>query len=112
MLYFNHGERGGRERMEEASKTGIVARNAYTIVPVVMVIGVVLTAVADELVILHPHEMEHPSTAWLICGGPAVYVLGNLLFKRVRRDAVAGCRTSSPSPRSSCWASSASASRR
>ncbi|TFW00007.1 low temperature requirement protein A [Leifsonia flava] len=82
MLYFNHGERGGRERMEEASKTGIVARNAYTIVPVVMVIGVVLTAVADELVILHPHEMEHPSTAWLICGGPAVYVLGNLLFKR------------------------------
>lgn len=81
MLYFNHGERGGRERMEEASRTGIVARNAYTIVPVVMVIGVVLTAVADELVILHPHEMEHPSTAWLICAGPAVYVLGNLLFK-------------------------------
>ncbi|MET0974819.1 MAG: low temperature requirement protein A [Leifsonia sp.] len=82
LLYFNHGERGGRERLEDDEKTGKVARTAYTLVPVVMVIGVVLTAVADEVVILHPEPGGPAWNAWVICGGPAVYLLGNLLFMR------------------------------
>ncbi len=82
MLFFNHGERGGREKIEEAEKTGAVARTAYTFIPVLLVFGVVLTAVADELVILHPESHDSSWTVWLICVGPAVYVLGNALFKR------------------------------
>ncbi len=64
-----------------------LALNAH----LVMVAGVVATAVGDELVIGHP--LEHTKPAWLaiILGGPALFVAGRSLFEyatfaRVSRD--------------------------
>jgi low temperature requirement protein LtrA len=44
---------------------------------------VIVSAAADNLVILHPPEPVGWPTAWLLLGGPAIYVMGNGLYKRV-----------------------------
>jgi low temperature requirement protein LtrA len=86
LLYFNHGARGGRRFISRAHDTGSIARLAYTYLHIPLVLGIVLTAVADELVLLHPLGVnEGGSLAWtagLICGAGAVYLLGNAFFKR------------------------------
>lgn len=90
LLYFDRSERRATEYFARAEvTTGMVAQTAYTYVPLLLVLGVVLTAVADELVLLHPlgdagHGSTHtsPWTAGLVCGAGAVYLLGNLFFRR------------------------------
>lgn len=92
LLFFNHRQQGGSDYISGARETGPIARLSFTYIPVFLVVGILLTAVADELVLLHPlgeHEVEHgavaSSTPWvagLICGASAVYLLGNALFTR------------------------------
>jgi low temperature requirement protein LtrA len=86
LLYFNHGARGGQRYIARATDTGPIARLAYTYLHIPLVLGIVLTAVADELVLLHPLGVhEGGSLAWtagLICGAGAVYLVGNAFFKR------------------------------
>jgi low temperature requirement protein LtrA len=50
---------------------------------VILIAGVIVSAAADDLVILHPPERIDWPTAWLLLGGPAIYVAGNGLYKRV-----------------------------
>lgn len=83
LLFFDRTERAATERFAARDEPGMVAQTAYTYVPVVFVFGIVLTAVADELVLLSPREPEHGAwTAGLVCGAAAVYLLGNALFRR------------------------------
>ncbi|MGG7509118.1 low temperature requirement protein A [Plantibacter sp. YIM 135249] len=101
LLYFNHGQEEGSDYISGADERGLIAQVAYTYIPVLVVLGVLLTAVADEIVLLHPFggggeggggtAGEHLAggatgadlwTAGIICGGAFVYLLGNLLFKR------------------------------
>ncbi|MDQ1526201.1 MAG: hypothetical protein QOG18_814 [Microbacteriaceae bacterium] len=82
LLYFGHAARRGREFISNADDRGAVARAAYTYVPVVVVIGIVLAAVGDELVLQHPTGHASTSTVLLITGSSAVYLLGNVLFAR------------------------------
>lgn len=86
LLYFNHGQEHGSDYISESSRPGVVARAAYTYIPILLVVGILLTAVADEIVLVHPlGGDEGPGlerwTAGLICGSSIVYLLGNLLFK-------------------------------
>ena len=46
-----------------------------------IVAGIVLAAVGDELVIAHPGHHASLFAAFAITGGPAVYLLGHLLFR-------------------------------
>ncbi|WBM80799.1 low temperature requirement protein A [Cryobacterium breve] len=82
LLYFSHSERGGSDYIVNAADPGPIARTAYTYVPALMVLGVVLAAVADGLVLADPLEAGSLWTAGLVCGSSAVYVLGNALFRR------------------------------
>jgi low temperature requirement protein LtrA len=60
---------------------GRLARSGYTYLHVLMVAGVVVAAVGDELVLHHPAGHTDTKTAAVILGGPALSLLGNLLFK-------------------------------
>jgi low temperature requirement protein LtrA len=82
LLYFNHNQRRGSEYFATARERGLIAQIAYSYVPVVLVIGIVLTAVADELVLNAPLDRSSGWTAGLLCAGTAAYLLGNALFKR------------------------------
>ncbi|AEE47665.1 low temperature requirement protein A [Cellulomonas fimi] len=85
LLFFDRSERRATEFFVSRDETGMVAQTAYTYVPFLLVMGIVATAVADELVLLHPeghHGATDGWTAWLMCGAAAVYLLGNTLFRR------------------------------
>ncbi|MDF2805953.1 MAG: hypothetical protein K0S43_899 [Cellulosimicrobium sp.] len=87
LLFFDRSERRATEYFTSRDERGMVAQTAYTYVPFVIVAGIVLTAVADELVLLHPlgHDgagHADPWTAGLVCGAAATYLVGNALFRR------------------------------
>lgn len=85
LLFFDRSERRATEFFVSRDETGMVAQTAYTYVPFLLVMGIVATAVADELVLLHPeghHGATDAWTAWLMCGAAVVYLLGNALFRR------------------------------
>ncbi len=80
-LYFDRAEEAARRVIAAASNPGRIARSAYTSCHIPMVAGVIATAAADELTIAHPVEEATVATTALILGGPALYLLGNVLFK-------------------------------
>ncbi|TFC54588.1 low temperature requirement protein A [Cryobacterium sp. TMB3-1-2] len=82
-LYFDHSERAGAKAIAAAAEPGRIARLAYTYVHAVIIAGIVLTSVADKEVLTHPHTEMTLSTAVVLVGGPALYVLGMLLFRLV-----------------------------
>lgn len=79
-LYFDTGAERASHHFAHAADRGRVARLAYTYLHLPIIAGIVLCAVADELVLVHP---DHASTAGIavILGGPFLYLLGNALFK-------------------------------
>jgi low temperature requirement protein LtrA len=61
----------------------------------VMVAGLVITAVGDQLVIVHPSPTTPPTWAVVILGGPALFLVGRcgteyLVFARVSADRIIG----------------------
>lgn len=82
LLYFSHGAEHGHRYISAAEQTGRIARFTYTYLHMLLVGGVVLVAVGDELVLAHPDDPIDPTTLAVVVGAPALYLLGNLLFKR------------------------------
>ena len=81
-LYFNIGAERASERIAHEADPGSTARLAYTYLHLPIGAGIVLTAASDEMVLAHPTGHTDPLTAFCLIGGPALYLLGNLLFKR------------------------------
>ena len=79
LLYFSHNQRGGRDYISQADESGLIAQIAYTYVPVPMVFGIIVAAVGDNIVLLHPLGQRHLGGS-VDCGGPIVYLLGKRLF--------------------------------
>ena len=79
-LYFDTGSGRAIHHFEHAADRGRVARLAYTYLHIPIVAGIILCAVADELVLVHPDHASNPGIA-AILGGPFLYLLGNGLFK-------------------------------
>jgi low temperature requirement protein LtrA len=81
-VYFNIGAERSSRQIAASDDSGRMARNAYTYMHLPIVAGIILAAVADELVLHHPGGHTDWKTAAVILGGPALYLMGNLLFKR------------------------------
>lgn len=84
-VYFDSGAERAHHRIAHSSDPGRQARIDYTYLHVLIVAGVIVSAVADELVLVHP---DHASDAGIlvIVGGPWLFLLGNALFKWVMSD--------------------------
>ncbi|HWM81222.1 MAG TPA: low temperature requirement protein A [Pseudolabrys sp.] len=80
-IYFNIGAERAAEKIAHAEDPGRMGRLAYTYLHLPIVAGIIVCAVADELVLAHPSG--HSETKLLIAGigGPAIYLIGNALFK-------------------------------
>jgi low temperature requirement protein LtrA len=50
-------------------------------VHLLLVAGIIVSAVGDELMLKHPHGHADATTTAVLIGGPALYLAGNLLFK-------------------------------
>ncbi len=79
-VYFAHHAEEGLRRIRAAFDPARMGRAAYAYGHAVMVAGVIVAAVADELVIAHPGGDLDAATVWAILGGPALYLAGNALF--------------------------------
>jgi low temperature requirement protein LtrA len=88
-IYFNIGAERASARIMASSDPGRLARLTYTYLHIVLIAGIIVSAVADELVLSHPLAHTEPSTIAVILGGPALYLLGNLLFKRTTASRLA-----------------------
>lgn len=62
---------------------GRVARAAYTYAHIPLVAGLVTVAVADELVLAHPAGHVAPAILAATLGGPALFLAGSALFRRL-----------------------------
>ncbi len=82
-VYFHIGAERASQHIAHSEDPGRIARIAYTYLHVLLVAGIVLVAVGDELVIAHPTGHTDGRTAIAVLAGPAFYLLGNLLFKRI-----------------------------
>ncbi len=81
-IYFNIGAARGSDRIAHHDDPGRMARLAYTYLHIPIVAGIIVTAAADELVLAHPVGHADPMTVAAILGGPALYLVGNMAFKR------------------------------
>jgi low temperature requirement protein LtrA len=80
-LYFDYVARIAERRLELAADRTNLARDGYTYLHVVMVAGIIVAAVGDELVIAHPTDELARAEVAAVVAGPALYLLGHTLFR-------------------------------
>src|SRR5215203_1466311 len=90
-LYFNLVAAIAERRLAEAVNRTVLARDAYTYLHVVIVAGILLTAVGDELVIAHPTDELPDGELLAVVSGPALYLLAHVLL-RLRMSGTLGRR--------------------
>jgi low temperature requirement protein LtrA len=84
-IYFHLGAEAGSEMISKSAESGRVARLAYTYLHMPIVGGIVLSAVADELVLKHPNGHSDLKTVVSAIGGPLLFLVGTILFKHTIR---------------------------
>ena len=84
-IYFHRGAEAGSEQISKSTEPGRLARLAYTYLHMPIVAGIIVTAVADELVLKHPHGHSDLKTVLSAIGGPLLFLIGTILFKHTIR---------------------------
>jgi low temperature requirement protein LtrA len=84
-IYFDTGAERASERIAHSEDPGRQARTAYTYIHLLLVGGIIVCAVADEIILVHPHHAEL-ADALAIVGGPVLYLIGNGVFKWSTND--------------------------
>jgi low temperature requirement protein LtrA len=84
-IYFHKGAEAGSELISRSSEPGRLARLAYTYLHMPIVAGIILSAVADDLVLTHPSDHSDPKTVVSAIGGPLLFLIGTILFKHTIR---------------------------
>jgi low temperature requirement protein LtrA len=84
-IYFHKGAEAGSELISKSSESGRLARSAYTYLHMPIVAGIILSAVADELVLTHPTGHSDIRTVVSAIGGPLLFLVGTILFKHTIR---------------------------
>jgi len=79
-IYFGRAEEAGRT-IARAADPARVGRAGYAYAHGIMVAGVIVLAVAIDLTIAQPTRETSTRAAAVILGSPALYLLGNALFK-------------------------------
>jgi low temperature requirement protein LtrA len=84
-IYFHRGAEAGSEQISSSSEPGRLARLAYTYLHMPIVAGIIVSAVADELVLTHPGGDSDLRTVLSAIGGPLLFLIGTILFKHAIR---------------------------
>jgi low temperature requirement protein LtrA len=80
-LYFNLAAAITTRRLAQAEHRTMLARDAYAYLHVVIVAGILLTAVGDELVIAHPTSELTDAEVAVVVSGPALYLLAHVALR-------------------------------
>ena len=82
-LYFDQSAEAAAEKIAHSDDPGRLGRSAYHLIHPVMVAGIIITAAADEKVLSDLDAAANTASAWMILGGPALFLLGHAAFKYV-----------------------------
>ena len=80
-LYFAEIATNSRRQLATSEDTGRLARDAYTYLHLPIVAGIIAVAVGDDLLIAGPSRSLSTFAALMLLGGPAIYLLGETLFR-------------------------------
>ncbi|HSX58614.1 MAG TPA: low temperature requirement protein A [Tahibacter sp.] len=80
-IYFDAAADSGTTQIVESKDPGRLARVTYTYIHLLIVAGIIVSAVGDEFLLAHP--LGHASTPATVAviGGAVLYLVGNSLFK-------------------------------
>lgn len=81
-VYFDTSAEAASHALEHAREPGQMAAYLHY-VHVLLIAGIIVSAAADDLVIAEPDHHIGMASGTLLLGGPAVYLIGNALYKRV-----------------------------
>jgi low temperature requirement protein LtrA len=82
-VYFDQSAEAAAAAIARSADPGRLGRSAYTWIHPVMVAGIIVSAAADQKVLNEPGVTARTATAWLILGGPALFLAGHAAFKLV-----------------------------
>lgn len=75
-LYFSQAHEAASETIVKSADPGRLARRAYTYSPILVIAGIIVVAVSDELVLAHPAGHVEPAAALTLLGGPMLFLAG------------------------------------
>ena len=95
-LFFSQAHESASEALMHAADPGRVARRAYTYSPILVIAGIIVVAVSDELVLAHPSGHVSMATALTLLGGPILFLLGTAvagwaIWRHVNWTRLVGC---------------------
>jgi low temperature requirement protein LtrA len=82
-LYFDQSAGAAAEKIARSDDPGRLGRSAYHLIHPVMVAGIIVSAAGDQRVLSQPGAAARPAAAWMILGGPALFLAGHAAFKLV-----------------------------
>jgi low temperature requirement protein LtrA len=82
-LYFDRSAAAAAETIARSPDPGRLGRSAYHLIHPFMVAGIIVTAAADQKVLSDPGATAGTGSAWMILGGPALFLAGHVAFKLV-----------------------------
>ena len=82
-LYFDMGAKRGARHIEQHAVPGLIARQAFTYWHIPIVAGIIVLAVADELVLAHPLAPVDSKFNAVVFSGTALFIVGLAGFKRI-----------------------------
>jgi low temperature requirement protein LtrA len=91
-LYFSLVATIAERRLALAENRTVLARDAYTYLHVLIVAGILLSAVGDELVIAHPTEELPDAELAAVVSGPALYLLAHVALRLRLTGTIGGRR--------------------
>jgi low temperature requirement protein LtrA len=82
-IYFDFGMERGARTISHHADSGRMARDAYTYMHIPIVAGIIVAAVGDEMALAQPLARSEPLFIGTAVGGPALFVVGTMTFKRM-----------------------------
>jgi low temperature requirement protein LtrA len=80
-LYFGEMAKGSMRTIAESDDPGSLARDAYTYLHLPIIAGIIMVAIADDLLVAHPGEHLTTTGVVMATAGPAVYLLGESMVR-------------------------------
>lgn len=85
-IYFDLGAERGSRAITDSADPGRKGRIAYTYLHLLIVAGIIVSAVGDELALREPERVAGVADGAVLLGGTALYLLGNAWFKKTVND--------------------------
>ena len=88
-LYFGTSSKDATEAITRSADPGRIGAYFHYI-HAILVAGIIVTAVGNDLVMAHPHEALGTAQVIVLVAGPAIYLLGSAIYKKVVYGSIPG----------------------